>query len=393
MRDLCDSQIKRSSAFGIYIHWPFCLSKCPYCDFNSAAIGSSSLKIEQYLWLSACRDDLTLQAALTPGRTVTSIFFGGGSPSLMEPATVGAILDHIATLWPIAASVETTLEANPTSVEATRFSAYRAAGINRLSLGMQALDDDALKRLGRGHDAAEAERALTLAQRHFPRVSADIIYARPDQTAAAWREELDRLLAYGLDHLSAYQLTIEPGTAYHERSLRGEPLSVDDERAGELYEITQEVLEAAGLPAYEISNHARSGEACRHNLIYWRSEEWIGVGPGAHGRITCDGRRVALWRPRSLIRWRAQIERRTSVDQEVLTPIEWRDEVVMMGLRLTEGVARNCLPAALPEVPLRRLQEGGFLVSDSVSVRATSVGRQRLNAVLVRLLDDQNKKG
>ncbi|MEX2649102.1 MAG: radical SAM family heme chaperone HemW, partial [Alphaproteobacteria bacterium] len=282
--------------FGIYVHWPFCRSKCPYCDFNSHVRES----IDEARWREGLLAELDHAAgAEAPGRTVGSVFFGGGTPSLMAPATVGAVLDRIAARFTVAADVEVTLEANPTSVEAANFAGYRAAGVNRASIGVQALDDVALVFLGRRHAAAEAIEAVGRAVASFPSASLDLIYARPGQTPAAWRAELGRALALGTEHVSAYQLTIEPGTRFHTLARLGELAAPDEDTATALWDVTQEVLERAGMPAYEVSNHARGGRECRHNLVYWRAGDWIGVGPGAHGRVGAGAIRPANARPRA----------------------------------------------------------------------------------------------
>ncbi|MFO1153218.1 MAG: radical SAM family heme chaperone HemW [Rhodospirillales bacterium] len=377
----------------VYIHWPFCRSKCPYCDFNSHV---AAVAPDQDRWRRAYLRELAGFAAMLREdggqRTIASIFFGGGTPSLMTPALVGAILDAIAGHWPVAADVEITLEANPTSAEAERFAGYRRAGVNRLSLGVQALDADALAFLGRRHSVAEATAALALAVRHLPRVSFDLIYARPGQTAAAWRRELAMATDLAGDHLSVYQLTIEPGTAFH----RERVATLDDDAAADLYEVTQGVLDAAGLPAYEISNHARPGGACRHNLAVWRGEDYLGIGPGAHGRISQDGT-CEGWRCLNAPdRWLAAVER-TGHGLAMRTPLtvgERSEELVMLGLRLTEGIDRARFAARVGADPvacldpraLDGLAAAGFIAVNAASVRATAAGRLRLNAVLARLL-------
>src|SRR5579863_145353 len=270
------------SELALYIHWPFCTSKCPYCDFNSHV----RERIDEARWRNALLRELDRAAETLAGRRVASVFFGGGTPSLMAPQTAAALIERIATHWGLDDRTEITLEANPTSVEASRFAELRAAGVNRVSLGVQALDDGALKFLGRGHNAGEARGAVALAARLFPRFSFDLIYARPGQTLAAWRDELSAALAMAGNHLSLYQLTIEAGTAFATAYARGDFRLPDEETQAALYEVTQEALAAAGLPAYEISNHARPGEECRHNLVYWRYQDYLGIGPGAHGRLT-----------------------------------------------------------------------------------------------------------
>ena len=275
----------RDPGFGIYVHWPFCLSKCPYCDFNSHVREA----VDHARWRQALLRELDHYAALTPGREVTSIFFGGGTPSLMAPDTVAAIVGRVGQNWRLAPDAEITLEANPTSAEAGKFAAFAAAGVKRLSLGIQSLDDKALRFLGRQHSAGEALEAIGLARTHFPRFSFDLIYARPEQDPAEWRRELDRALEEGADHLSLYQLTIEENTVFHGAWRRGELSIPEDEEAGGLFDLTQEVMTEAGLPAYEVSNHARPGQESRHNMTYWRYGDYVGIGPGAHGRLTLRG--------------------------------------------------------------------------------------------------------
>jgi oxygen-independent coproporphyrinogen-3 oxidase len=378
---------------GAYIHWPFCLSKCPYCDFNSHVRET----IDEARWQSALMAEIDHAAvAEAPRRSVGSVFFGGGTPSLMAPATVGAVLDRLAQRFAMAADAEITLEANPTSVEAGRFRGYRAAGVNRVSVGVQALDDAALGFLGRHHSAAEAVRAVATAVAVFPRASLDLIYARPGQTAAAWRGELADALALGTEHVSVYQLTIEPGTKFHTLHRRGDLAVPDEDTASALWDVTQEVLDGAGLEAYEVSNHARPGAACRHNLVYWRAGEWIGLGPGAHGRLGAGATRRGTVRARAPETWLGLVETRghgTETDQ----PIE-RDvtvaETLMMGMRLAEGIGRNrfaqATGCALDDVLRREILDplvaGGFLVADAAGVRATPAGRAVLNAVLARLM-------
>jgi len=375
----------------VYIHWPFCRSKCPYCDFNSHVRD----RIDEGRWTRALLADLERQAELALDHEVVSIFFGGGTPSLMPPDTVAALIARVKALWPSAADLEVTLEANPNSAEAGRFAGFAAAGVNRLSLGVQALDPAALQFLGRRHDRQEAIAAIGLARATFPRTSFDLIYARPGQSIAAWEAELGEALTLAGSHLSLYQLTIEPGTAFGNRAERGETLAADEDTAGALYEVTQQRLAAVGMPAYEISNHARPGAECRHNLAYWRYEDYLGIGPGAHGRVTRDGGKLATQQRRAPEAWLAAIEETGSAIEEV-TPIA-RDtaveEMLMMGLRLTEGVARSRLEALagrsaenLFGPALARLVEGGFLRLDDRRLAATAAGRQRLNAVLAALI-------
>ncbi|MCB9947789.1 MAG: coproporphyrinogen III oxidase [Rhodospirillaceae bacterium] len=377
--------------FALYVHWPFCLSKCPYCDFNSHVRD----RIDQPAWRDALLAELDHFASETQGRRLTSIFFGGGTPSLMAPGTVAAILDRAAARWDLDGSIEVTLEGNPTSVEGQRFAGYRAAGVNRVSLGVQALNDADLRVLGRGHTAEEAMAALRLAAATFPRYSFDLIYARPRQSEAAWRAELGRALGLAGGHLSVYQLTIEPGTAFHPLAARGDLVVPDDDTQAALYEATQEVLDAAGLPAYEVSNHARPGEACRHNLTYWRYGDYVGIGPGAHGRLTLDGRKWATRTHRAPEAWLDRVARRGHGEhpRESIDPgLRWR-EMLMMGLRLAEGVDLDSLAAeggnAMDLDPdgvrLGRLIDGGFLVRRGRRLAATAQGRLRLNAVIAAL--------
>ena len=322
--------------FGIYVHWPFCLAKCPYCDFNSHVRDG----VDHISWRAALLRELDHYADLTAGRTVTSIFFGGGTPSLMEPATVAAVIERVRARWNTAPGLEISLEANPTSVEATRFEGFRAAGVNRVSLGIQALDDESLRFLGRAHSASEALGAIGLAARHFDRFSFDLIYARPGQSVADWESELRRALDHAVGHLSVYQLTIEEGTRFHTLYNRGAFALPDDELAGDLYEATQALLEGAGLPAYEISNHARAGAECKHNLVYWRGEEYAGIGPGAHGRLDIDGVRHATATERRPEAWLLNVEERGHgvVTDDSLNSEERADEFLLMGLRLAEGI-------------------------------------------------------
>ena len=378
--------------FGVYIHWPFCRAKCPYCDFNSHVRET----VEQARWRRALLAELDHYTDLSGPRRVTSIFFGGGTPSLMPAETVAALIERVGARFDLARDAEVTLEANPTSVEAERFAAFRAAGINRVSLGVQALDDAALAFLGRQHSAAESLAAITLARRHFARVSFDLIYARPEQSEAAWRAELAAALAEGPTHLSLYQLTIEEGTAFHGAARRGELAVPDEARAAALYETTQALLSEAGLAAYEISNHARPGEESRHNLTYWRYGDYLGIGPGAHGRLTLEGRKLATRQHRAPEAWLAAVEAeghaaraRVEIGRE-----ERLAELLMMGLRLTEGVSRSAFERELAESPERLLDsrrsrsliESGDLVLDDLGLRATAAGRLRLNAVLGHLL-------
>ncbi|TGD97610.1 radical SAM family heme chaperone HemW [Methylobacterium nonmethylotrophicum] len=379
----------RDVGFGVYLHWPFCAAKCPYCDFNSHVRHS---RPDQARWRAAFAREIAHAARLAPGRTVTSIFLGGGTPSLMEPATVGALLDAVAGAWSVAPDAEITLEANPTSVEAERFRGYRAAGVNRVSLGVQALDDAALKALGRLHSTAEALRAVETAASHFDRYSFDLIYARPDQTPQAWARELREAIARAAEHLSLYQLTIEEGTPFHGLAAAGKLTVPDDDTARALYDVTQEVCAAAGLPAYEISNHARPGAESRHNLLYWRYGEYAGIGPGAHGRLVLPEGRTGTATERSPEAWlaRAEGEGHGIVETEALSPGDQADEFLMMGLRLREGID----PAryhALSGRPLDPGRVAGLVAAGLVArtaegrLAATPKGAPVLNAVVAEL--------
>jgi oxygen-independent coproporphyrinogen-3 oxidase len=374
--------------FGVYVHWPFCRAKCPYCDFNSHVRHGG---IDEARFLAAYLAELGHFAELEPGRTVTSIFFGGGTPSLMRPATVAAILEAIAGHWPVAAEAEITLEANPTSVEAENFAGYASAGVNRLSLGVQALDDASLKALGRQHTADEALAALALAKRHFGRVSFDLIYAREGQTARAWREELALALEHAADHLSLYQLTIEEGTPFAARHAAGTLRIPDGEQAGELYQLTQELCEAAGLPAYEVSNHARPGSESRHNLLYWHGHDYAGIGPGAHSRITTNSTKRAVSAIKSPEGWLAEVESTGHgfASEETLSEAEAADEYLLMGLRLREGIDLARLAAidgrTIDETRLRALAQDGLIDRDGARLAATSKGRLVLDRLIVEL--------
>jgi putative oxygen-independent coproporphyrinogen III oxidase len=327
----------RDGGFGIYVHWPFCQSKCPYCDFNSHV---RHHKPDEARFLAAFTRELAHMAELRPSGEVDSVFFGGGTPSLMQPQTVGGILEAIARHWPLKADAEVTLEANPTSVEAERFKGYRAAGVNRVSLGVQALDDASLKGLGRLHTAAEALAAVALARDVFPRVSFDLIYARQGQTPEAWEAELRQALAYGTEHLSLYQLTIEHDTPFFDLHRAGKLVIPDPEAQRTLYELTQALCNEAGLPAYEVSNHARPGAESRHNLVYWRSGDYVGVGPGAHGRLTTASGRIATATERSPETWLTRVESdgHGMIEEEALSDEAIGDEFLLMGLRLAEGI-------------------------------------------------------
>ena len=378
----------RDVGFGVYVHWPFCASKCPYCDFNSHV---RHQPVDQERFLAAFRQEIAHTASRIPGRIVTSIFFGGGTPSLMRPETVGAILDAIGGAWAVDPKAEVTLEANPTSVEAERFRGYRAAGINRVSLGVQALNDPDLKRLGRMHSVDEALGAVKIAASIFERYSFDLIYARPGQTPQAWGAELEQAIAHAVEHLSLYQLTIEPGT-WFQRLYDAGKITVPDEETGRaLYDITQEVCAKHGLPAYEISNHARPGAESRHNLLYWRYGEYAGIGPGAHGRLVTGNARLATATEKHPETWLERVEREGHgvIDEEVLTSEAEGDEFLLMGLRLKEGVDPRRFEAitgrTLNERRLRILEEEGLVRHDGSRLAVTPKGFPVLNAVIAEL--------
>ena len=374
------------------MHWPFCLAKCPYCDFNSHVRGG----VDQRRWAAALVRELEWHAGRSGEATVDSVFFGGGTPSLMQPDTVAAVLEAVRRLWRPAGDLEVTLEANPTSVEAGPTAGLRPAGVERVSLGVQALDDASLRALGRQHSAAEAIAAVDLAPSLFGRASSDLISARPDQTVAAWQAELDRALALAADHLSLYQLTLEEGTPFHAAWRRGRLRPLDDDTQAAMYELTQAMTAAAGLPAYEISNHAAAGAQSRHNLVYWRYGTYAGVGPGAHGRLGRGDRRRATQAQRRPEAWLAAVEAGGhGVEEE--TPVaadERLREMLMMGLRLAEGVDLAALHAEtgrpldrwVPAARVAELADEGFLAVGDGRIAATAAGRQLLNALLYRLL-------
>jgi putative oxygen-independent coproporphyrinogen III oxidase len=382
----------RPAPLGVYVHWPFCKSKCPYCDFNSHVRDG----IEQARWRRALLTELEHAAREAPDRRVETMFFGGGTPSLMAPETVGALIARTRQLWDTARDVEITLEANPTSVEAANFAALRRAGVNRVSLGVQALDPAALKFLGREHSADEAIAAIATARQHFARYSFDLIYARSGQTAESWLAELEQALAFAGEHLSLYQLTIERGTRFFAEHQRGAFELPGEEEAARMFELTQTRLEAAGLPAYEISNHARTGAACRHNLIYWRYQDYVGVGPGAHGRFAEGDTKRATRRTSGPENWLGQVEEQGhgTIETAVVTGRDRVEEALMMGLRLAEGIDRTLFQSvagadpvqALGEAKLAPLVAAGFLEIGPAHLKATAAGRQRLNALLERLI-------
>ena len=369
--------------FGVYVHWPFCLSKCPYCDFNSHVRHTG---IDEARYVRAFTAEIAATAARTPGRTVSTIFFGGGTPSLMQPATVAAVLDAIGRHWNVAPDAEITLEANPTSVEAARFRGYRSAGINRVSLGVQALDDQVLAELGRLHSAREALDAVGIARSVFGRYSFDLIYARPRQTPQDWSNELTRALAEAGEHLSLYQLTIEPDTPFSALHAAGKLKVPNDDISRALYDTTQEVCAAHGLPAYEISNHARPGGECRHNLVYWRGHEYAGVGPGAHGRLNIDGARHATATEKRPEAWLARVESEGHglVTDDVLIREEMADEFLLMGLRLAEGID----PARYAALAGRSLDADRIAaLCENGLVETTAAGRLRVSMPGFPVLD------
>ncbi len=381
--------LDHSPGFGVYVHWPFCAAKCPYCDFNSHV---RHQPVDQDRFARAFETELATMRERTGPREVTSIFLGGGTPSLMKPETVGAVLDAVARNWTVPAGIEVTLEANPSSVEAERFLGYRTTGVNRVSLGVQALNDRDLRFLGRLHNVEEALVAIELARKTFPRLSFDLIYARPGQTPEAWEAELEEAIGHAADHLSLYQLTIEEGTRFHSLHAAGKFEIPDSEHAAELYAVTQEVTAARGLPAYEISNHARPGAESRHNLTYWRYGEYVGVGPGAHGRFVEDGRRVVTVAEKMPETWANLVEAKGHgvTGGEILTRSEEADEFLLMGLRLAEGIdlARYEALSGKGFSPARLsvLQEEGLVAPIGNSrLRATPSGMIVLDAVVADL--------
>ena len=378
-----------SPGFGVYVHWPFCLSKCPYCDFNSHVRQAA---IDETRFARAFAAEIATTAARTGGRTVSTIFFGGGTPSLMQPATVSAVLDAIAQHWSVAADLEVTLEANPSSVEATRFRGYRTAGVNRVSLGVQALDDTALKELGRLHSAREALDAVAIARRTFDRVSFDLIYARPRQSPESWAAELRCAVAQAGEHLSLYQLTIEADTPFAALHAAGKLAVPSENDARALYDVTQAVCAEAGFPAYEVSNHARPGAECRHNLVYWRAQEYAGIGPGAHGRLGIEGRRHATATEKRPESWLMRVESlgHGVITDEALTREQMADEFLLMGLRLAEGIdpQRYARISGRPLDPARiaLLEEQGAIEADANGMlRVTRSGFPVLDAVVADL--------
>ncbi|MBO9473705.1 coproporphyrinogen III oxidase [Shimia sp. R10_1] len=380
----------QNGGFGLYIHWPFCQAKCPYCDFNSHV----SREIDQNRWLRAYLSELDRVAAETQGRVLNTVFFGGGTPSLMDPEIVASILDRVRTLWPTSNDMEITLEANPGSVEAGRFVAYRDGGVNRISMGIQALNDDDLRRLGRIHSVSEARKAFEIARKTFDRVSFDLIYARQDQTLDAWKGELSKALSMTIDHLSLYQLTIEQGTAFGDRYNRGKLRGLpEDDLAADMYEATQEICAAAGMLPYEVSNYAAIGSESRHNQIYWRYGDYAGIGPGAHARVTVQGTRYATETWRNPNRWLQEAEAGNGENlREAISQEDQAAEFLLMGLRLSEGIDLNRYEA-LAGRPLEgkrvdNLIDIGMIARDVRHLRVLPEGRMVLNSVLSELLVD-----
>jgi putative oxygen-independent coproporphyrinogen III oxidase len=377
-----------SEPLALYIHWPFCVSKCPYCDFNSHVREN----VDQGAWLKALLADMAHEAGLTSGRPLTSIFFGGGTPSLMPPATVATLINSAEKLWSFADNIEITLEANPSSVEAARFADLASAGVNRVSLGLQSLDDAALAFLGRAHSVAESLKALAAAQQHFRRVNIDLIYARPDQNTAQWEAELERALSFGTDHMSLYQLTIEPGTRFETMVRTGQFVPADNDEAATLYDLTQEMTLAAGIPAYEISNHARQGSESRHNLSYWRYDDYVGIGPGAHGRRL----NFATQRHKKPENFLSAVDRNAHglVCEDTLDPATRATEALLMGLRLAEGLSLQrvsdktgiAYDALLDIAAVNRIASLGLIRCDGDYVTVTPQGMPLLDAILPEIV-------
>lgn len=380
----------RNGGFGLYVHWPYCQAKCPYCDFNSHV----SAKIDQKLWLKAYLAELDRLAEELSGRVLNTIFFGGGTPSLMHPDTVAAIIARARDIWPFANDIEISLEANPGSVEAGRFAGYRDGGVNRISMGIQALNDTDLRRLGRIHTVAEAKSAFDVARRCFDRVSFDLIYARQGQSLNAWKAELNEALSMAIDHLSLYQLTIEEGTSFGDRYARGKLRDLpEDDTAADMYLATQEICDAYGMSCYEVSNHARPGAESRHNLIYWRYGDYAGIGPGAHGRMTLNGIRYATETHLAPTTWLQAVNQGSGESlRTTLSPQDAASEYLMMGMRLTEGLDveryRRSFGLELPEQSLTNLVEYDMVSISDGRLRATNQGRAVLNAVIRELLLD-----
>ncbi|MCW9032890.1 MAG: radical SAM family heme chaperone HemW [Alphaproteobacteria bacterium] len=379
-----------TSPLGLYIHWPFCVSKCPYCDFNSHTVEA----LDEGVWLLAYLSELERYHRQTQGREISTIFFGGGTPSLMAPKTVNAILAKAAELWPMAPDLEITLEANPTTAEAGRFKDFEKAGVNRLSIGVQSFDENALRFLGRAHGVNEAEKTIELAANTFPRFSFDLIYGLPDQSLENWQAELGHALSFKPEHLSVYQLTIEQGTVFFKQGIE----AIESDLGADFYELTNEILNGAGLPAYEISNHAKPGSECRHNLIYWRGQDYIGIGPGAHGRLTTPQGVLATQEIPKPTSWLKGVQQSKFLAPytEVLTPKDRQIELILMGLRLKEGItlkryeyqSGEKLLSVISRKSLNEFIELDLLVLDNVSLKATAEGMLVLNHLIKRLLED-----
>lgn len=377
---------------GLYIHWPFCLSKCPYCDFNSHV----REKVDHKRWQAGLLKELAHAAQDQTDRQLVSLFFGGGTPSLMEPETVAHLIEKAKSFFPYAEDLEITLEANPSTVEAGRFKGFREAGINRLSLGVQSLDDEVLTFLGRRHNADEARKALEIASTYFPRFSFDLIYARPHQTPEDWKSELLDALDSAPTHMSLYQLTIEPQTAFETRHLRGEKMTLEEDPAAILYELTDEMMRLAGLPAYEVSNYARPSYECRHNLLYWQFEDYIGIGPGAHGRITQQGHKWATTRYKAPETWleRVETDGHGLQTSQQLTPTETLQELTLMGLRLVKGLEINRIHEetgldwrqCYNTNTLDLLEKEGLITKTDTHLIVSLEGRLRLNSLIAFLL-------
>ena len=380
----------QNGGFGIYVHWPFCQAKCPYCDFNSHV----SREIDQNLWLRAYLSEIDRYAEMCGGRPLTSVFFGGGTPSLMNPEVVHGVLERIRSHWAISNNVEITLEANPGSVEAGRFAGYAQAGVNRISMGIQALNNRDLQRLGRIHSVEEARAAFDIARAHFNRVSFDLIYARQDQTLSDWQSELREALSMAVDHLSLYQLTIEQGTAFGDRYNRGGLKGLpEDDLSADMYEATQDICGEAGMLAYEVSNHAKPGAESLHNSVYWKYGDYVGIGPGAHGRLTLNGQKFATEAFSNPTKWLQLAESGKSEKQfEVLPPRDQGNEYLMMGLRLSDGISLSRLEqisgSSLNDERLSYLQDIGMISRDGDNLSVTLDGRMVLNAVIRELLVD-----
>ncbi len=390
LTDLIPADDWREGGFGLYLHWPFCKAKCPYCDFNSHVVAN----IDEARWQAAYLSEIRRLAAQTEGRVLQSVFFGGGTPSMMSPGLVDSVLREIRACWPAANDIEITLEANPTSVEAGRFTGYRDAGVNRVSLGVQALNDLDLRRLGRMHTAQEAQAAFTIARNVFDRVSFDLIYARQDQSLADWESELSQALSMAVDHLSLYQLTIEDGTVFGTRAAAGQLSGLPtDDLGADMYLMTQNMCGGAGFEGYEVSNHARPGASSVHNRIYWQSGDYIGIGPGAHGRLTLGHTRWSTSTPLGPTAWLTQVEQSGSGEaaREIVTASDHRTEMLLMGLRLREGLNKSRLTSNGVDVASKRIRhmvELGLVADDTERLRVTDAGRPVLNGVLREILAD-----